>query len=95
MDDFYTVDTQVLDKINAHIESDQQLDIYWQRMNNKIPFTNTPSDFDAHVFCKSRIVDPLFMDETILKRVSEVDTSWKTCIENTLPAKEYFLKFNR
>lgn len=95
LDDFYTVDKQVLDKITAHIESDPQLDIYWQRMNNKIPFTNSPDDFDAHVFCKSRIVDSLFMDDTVLRRVSEVDSSWKTCIENTLPAKEYFLKFKK
>lgn len=93
MDDFYTVDTQVLDKIAAHIENDPQLDIYWQRMNNKIPFTNNPDDFDAHVFCKSRVVDPLFMDDTLAKRISESDDEWKTIIRDTSPAKEYFLKF--
>ncbi len=94
-DDFYTVDTQVLDKITTHIENNQQLDIYWQRMNNKIPFTNNPNDFDAHVFCKSRIVDPLFVDDTIVKRVSDVDSAWKMSIQNALSAKEYFLKFEK
>lgn len=94
-DDFYTVDKQVLDKITTHIENDHQLDIYWQRMNNTIPFTNNPNDFDAHVFCKSRIVDPLFMDATIVKRVSDVDSAWKMRISNALSAKEYFLKFEK
>lgn len=74
MDDFYTTDQQVLDKITAHIETDDQLNIYWQRMNNKIPCKNDPNDFDFHIFCKSRIVDPLFMHNDTIKRVSDIDT---------------------
>lgn len=94
-DDFYTTDKEVLDKIAPHIESDEQLAIYWERMNNKIPCKNDPDDFDYHLFCKSRMVDPLFMDGEVLKRVSEVDKEWKTILEIKSAPKEYFLKFER
>ena len=95
MDDFYTTDRQVLDKITAHIETDEQLNIYWQRMNNKIPYTNDPNDFEYNVFCKSRVVDPLFMDADGIKRVSDVDKEWKTIVQTKSPPKEYFLKFEK
>ncbi len=93
MDDFYTTDQQVLDKITAHIETDDQLNIYWQRMNNKIPCKNDPNDFDFHIFCKSRIVDPLFMHNDTIKRVSDIDTERWVIVQTKAPPKEYFLKF--
>lgn len=94
-DDFYTTDRQILDKIASYIESDSQLAIYWQRMNNQLPYTNDPNDFDFNVFCKSRIVDPLCMEGDEIKRVSSIDTAWKIIIEAWTPAKEYFFKFEK
>jgi hypothetical protein len=64
-------------------------------MNNQLPYTNDPNNFDFNIFCKSRIVDPLFMDGEVLKRVSDIDTSWKEIIKDTHKAKEYFLKFEK
>ena len=93
--DFYTTDKQVLDKITPHIESDKQLAMYWQRMNNHVPYKNDPNDFDYNLFCKSRVVDPLFIDITEMKRVSDIDDERKKIIETKLPAKEYFLKFEK
>ncbi|MEI6118715.1 MAG: hypothetical protein WCP92_05840 [bacterium] len=84
-----------MEKITAHIESDEQLNIYWQRMNNKIPYTNDPNNFDYNVFCKSRVVDPLFMDGETVKRFSDTDDAWKKIIETKAPPKEYFLKFDK
>ena len=92
-DDFYTTDTEVLDKIIPHIESDEQLGIYWERMNNQIPYKNDPNDFDFRVFCKSRVVDPLCIENNELKRVSEIDNEWKTIVQTHPKHKEYFLKF--
>ena len=85
----------MLDKIIAHIKSDEELALHWQRMNNKVPFQNDPNNFDHHIFCKNRVVDPLFMDEGNIKRVSDVDEEWKITIETMPKAKEYFLKFAR
>jgi hypothetical protein len=84
-----------LEKITAHIESDKQLSMHWQRMNNKIPYKNDPNDFDHHIFCKSRIIDPLFMDGDILRRISEVDNEWKTIVQIKMSPREYFLKFEK
>lgn len=95
MDDFYTTDQQVLDKITAHIATDDQLNIYWQRMNNKIPYTNDPNDFDYNVFCKSRVVDPLFMDGNDVKKISDIDDERKITVQTKTPPKEYFLKFEK
>ncbi|MCX6825605.1 MAG: HD domain-containing protein [candidate division SR1 bacterium] len=94
-DEFYTTDQQVLEKITAHIESDKQLNIYWQGMNNTFPYKNDPNDFDYHLFCKSRIVDPLFMDGKDMKRLSEVDAERKVILEREMRPKKYFLRFEK
>lgn len=95
IDDFYTTDNQLLDKVITHIETDAQLSIYWERMNNKIPCKNDPDNYEFHVFCKSRLVDPLFIDGNEIKRVSDVDIEWKTIIQTAPKYKEYFLKFEK
>lgn len=95
VDDFHTTDKWVLDKISPYLETDEQLAMYWQRMNNKIPCKNDPNDFDYHLFCKSRVVDPLFMDGDVLKRVSDVDDAWKIVMQTKTTPKEYFLKFEQ
>ena len=64
-------------------------------MNNKVKFKNNPNDYDAQVFCKSRVVDPLCDHNGEIKRVSEIDASWKAVMENELKPKEYFIKFER
>lgn len=92
-DDFYTTDKQILDKIASYIESDEQLAIYWQRMDNLVPYTNDPMDFDFTIFCKNRVVDPLFMEDNEIKRVSDVDSAWKMVVKNWTSAKEHFFKF--
>ena len=80
-EDFYTTDQHVLDKIISHIEHDEQLNMYRQRMNNKIPFKNDPNDFEVQVICKNRIVDPLFMDGDKIKRLSDVDNERKLIVQ--------------
>jgi len=93
-DDFYTTDDVVLDKIKNHLD-DEQLSLYRKRMNNEIPCYESPEDFDAQIFCKNRIADPLFMDGEKLKRVSDNDNERKMIVETKAPPKEYFLKFEK
>lgn len=94
-EDLYTTDKIVLEKIKMFLNKDEKLKLLWERMNNKVKVSNNPNNYDAQVFCKSRIVDPLFRDNGILKRVSEVEPGWNDIIKQESKPKQYFLKFER
>lgn len=91
--DFYTTDKEVLDKITKYLDSDESLKLLWDRMNNKIPFENNPNNYNRSVFCKTRIVDPLFMKGWKIARLSDEDIERKDVMMNKNKAKEYFIKF--
>jgi hypothetical protein len=92
-EDLYTTDKEVIDKINQNLESDEKLKNLWDRMNNGKGYKNNPDNYDAEVYCKSRIVDPLCWYNGKLKRVSEVEPSWKGIVEQESKPKRYFIKF--
>jgi len=94
-EDLYTTDSVVIEKIQMFLDKDEKLKLFWKRMNNEIKVYNNPSSYDAQVFCKSRIVDPLFRDNGVLKRVSDVESSWSNIIKQELKPKQYFLKFEK
>lgn len=94
-DDFYTTDQKILEKMKQYLDKDEKLSFYRQRMNNIIKCKNNPDDFDAHIFLKSRFVDPFWDNNWKLLRLSDVDNQWKENIKNKYKAKEYFLKFER
>lgn len=91
-DDLYTTDEEVLEKIKQNLK-DEKLRLLFNRMNNQVKFKNNPANYDAHVFCKSRIIDPLFKLNGETKRLSETDNQWKEILEKEMKPKEYFLKF--
>lgn len=93
-DFLFTTDKSVLDKINIHLAGDKKLRLFYDRMNNKIKYTNNPSKFERHLFCKSRVVDPLFMDDNAeIRRVSDVEKKWKEVLMQESKPKEYFIGF--
>lgn len=92
--DLYTTDEEVIAKIKNHLD-DEKLNLFWQRMNNKIKIINNPENYDAKVYCKSRIVDPFCHYQGEIKRVSEIEPSWQKIIEQELKPKVYFLKFEK
>ncbi len=94
-DDFYTTDQKILEKMKQYLDQDEKLSFYRKRMNNIIKCINNPDDFDAHIFCKSRFVDPFWDNNWILLRVSESDNQYKEKIKHKHQAKEYFLKFKK
>jgi HD superfamily phosphohydrolase len=94
-DDLYTDDETVLQKIKKFLSQDSKLELLWERMNNRIEARQNPDDYDAQVFCKSRIVDPLFKNGKSLKRLSAADPNWKKIVKQELKPKQYFLKFAR
>lgn len=94
-DDLYTTDKLVIDKIEAFLDKDERLKLLFDRMNNKVKVINNPNNYDASVFCKSRVVDLLFKEGQVIKRLSEVDSGWNDVIKHESEPKQYFLKFER
>ena len=94
-EDLYTTDKQVLDKIKAHLNQDEKLKILFDRMDGKVKAENNPEDYDARVFCKSRVIDPLCKYNDEVLRVSDIDKNWAEIIKKESQPKEYFLKFEK
>lgn len=92
-DDLYTTDKEVIDKINSNLAKDEKLDFLWKRMNNGGGYESNPDNYDAEVYCKSRIVDPLCLDNGEIKRVSDIEPNWKGMVEQETKPKGYFIKF--
>ena len=93
--DFFKTDKEVLKKIKENLKKDSILKLLFERMEGKIKIKNNPKNYDASCFCKSRIVDPLFEEKGILKRLSQVDRNWKKILTDELKPKQYFLKFEK
>ncbi|MDD4332988.1 MAG: HD domain-containing protein [Patescibacteria group bacterium] len=93
--DLYTTDDAVLEKILNKINEDENLKTFFYRMDNRIKAVDNPTDFDREVYTKSRVVDPFCEYQDELKRVSEINESWKEIIRQELEPKKYFLKFEK
>lgn len=91
--DLYTTDKKVLDKIRKYHYRDQKLKILFARMNDRQLTINNPNHYDAKVFCKSRVVDPLCQHQGKIKKLSEFDLNWQKILEKETKPKQYFLKF--
>jgi uncharacterized protein len=90
--DLYTTDSEVLKKINNFLSEDKQLKNLWQRMNDPECAVNDPEN-GAVMKLKSRIVDPLFMENGRIIRYSDANEKWNDVVASELKPKEYFLKF--
>lgn len=91
--DLYTNDIAVITKVNAYLSDDAHLRLLWTRMNSGSGYRNDPQNYDAHVFCKSRIVDPLCEHHGSIVRVSDVYPAWRAVVQEEMHPKEYFLRF--
>lgn len=94
-EDLYTTDKLVIEKVKKFLDRDEKLKLLFDRMNNKIKTRNNPDNYEAKVFCKSRVVDPLFKQGEEIKRVSRVETGLGDLIKQELSPKQYFLKFDK
>jgi len=93
--DLYTTDKIVIEKVKRCLDKDEKLRLLWERMNGKVKVSNNPKNYDAQIFCKSRVVNPLFIDNGVLKRLSEMELSWNDIIKRESTPKQYFLKFEK
>jgi len=91
-DDLYTDDSQVIEKINKHL-NDSELEILWKAMDNgKQLIFSKENDFDLEISCKSRIIDPLIKINNNLVHLSEIDNEWEKHLKEELKPKRYFIK---
>ena len=90
--DFYKTDSVVLNKIVSNL-NDSELRKLFARMNNKTKYVNHPSEFALKVYCKSRMIDPLFTEQGKIYRFSDKYGEWKKTLARESQPKEYFLKF--
>jgi len=93
--DLYSTDSEVLARTANFHGKDEELLKLFDRMNNKIGFRNDSDNYDAQVTCKSRVVDPRFRADGIIKRVSEADDEWKKILKAESKPKTYFIKFDK
>jgi hypothetical protein len=92
--DLYTTDKQVLNKVKKIVSKNSELKRLWLRMNNLARPRNCAGGRGTAVYCKSRIVDPLFLQDGHAKRFSQLDPKWAKIVEQELKPKQYFIKFS-
>ncbi len=95
LEDLYTTDQEVFNKIEPHLKNDECAQLLHDRMNHHINFINSPGHFDTRVIIKSRAIDPLCCHDGAVKRVSEIDPYWTQTVQEESKPKEYFIKFEQ
>lgn len=93
--DLYTTDQLLLDKVAGHHNADKKLRLLFDRMNNRIPYFNDPTNYETSIEIKSRIIDPLCMQNGDLKRLSEINPDWGQVIATELKPQKYFIRFEK
>ena len=93
INDLYTTDEEVLQKLRTHAKEDPSLGRLFDRMNNRSPVRVDPQEYEAVVYCKSRAVDPLYHSGGALNRLSAEDPSWASFLDSESVPKAYFLRF--
>jgi len=93
-DDLFTTEEKVWAKIRSAANEDSNLAHLLARADNKIKYKDsTKEDYDFYCQIKPRIVDPLFLENKKLKRVSEIDPEFFKLKEKYSKPKEYYIKF--
>ncbi|MBI3963603.1 MAG: HD domain-containing protein [Candidatus Kerfeldbacteria bacterium] len=92
--DLYTTDDAVLAKIDAHLPDDPHLRMLSRQKENRVAAVHDPTQYDARISCKSRVIDPPFLgaDGTI-RRLSEARPAWAAVVREESKPKEYFIRF--
>jgi len=93
LDDLYTTDKIVLERINSHLSSDASLRICWDRMNGRVAVRNDPDAGVEATYIKNRLVDPLFMDNGTLRKISSADKEFADLLRNGMQPRCYFVAF--
>jgi uncharacterized protein len=92
--DLFLTDNEFWAKLRPFAEKDKKLELLLDRADNKYKYAVGDKDnYDLHSLNKSRSVDPVFLENGKLKRVSEIDEKFKVLNEKFSKPKEYYIKF--
>jgi HD superfamily phosphohydrolase len=91
--ELYATDQEVIEKINAHREKDVELQKLWRRMNRETGYRLDACEARQKTWCKSRMIDPLCLDGTEMKKISDIDPSWGEIVRVESQPKEYPIIF--
>lgn len=91
--DLYTTDVLVLKKIKTHLKNNPKLSELFNRMNNKVEYKDDPDDYEYKIHCKSRIVDPLYINDGKIIHVSDTVHGWSQMVKSDSVPAEFFIKF--
>jgi len=93
-EDLFTTDKEIWERIRPEVEKNQNLKLLLDRADNKYKYiASNENDYDLFARCKSRVVDPLFLEKGVLKRVSDIDKEFVELKEKHSKPKEYYIKF--
>lgn len=89
--DFFETDEFVLSKIAGYHKNDEGLQKRWYFMEHQDKLLIDSSG--RKIVSKSRVIDPLILDNGKLMKLSEKNLEWKDVLREESKAKEYYLKF--
>lgn len=85
--------SDVIKIIENHIKDNPELKKYYDYLHLTTDnFKNDKNDYEEHVFCKSRAINPQFLKDGKLYRVSDFDNDFKKQLESVGKYKEYFIR---
>ena len=93
LEDFFDKnDSEILKIIEDNLNKNENIKLYYDYLHlPKEEFESNPNNYIRHLFCKVRRIDPQFIDNGKLSRVSDYDVKFKEELSKTGKFNEYFL----
>lgn len=93
-EDLFTTDDEVWNKLRPAAKKDKQFKLLIDRADNKYSYIESgKKDYDLFALCKSRAIDPLYIEGNKIQRLSRVDKKYKELQKKYSKPKEYYIKF--
>lgn len=93
LEDFFDKnDAEILKIIEDNLNKNEKLKLYYDYLHlPKEEFESNPNNFIRRTFCKVRRIDPYFISNGKLNRVSDYDKEFKEKLSKVSKFNEYFL----
>ncbi|EKE29200.1 MAG: hypothetical protein ACD_2C00208G0001 [uncultured bacterium (gcode 4)] len=91
--DLFLEDEEVLSKIRLWHPEDPKLAERYRRTTDINSTAIDEETYDRKIACKSRIIDPLVLNEWKIIRLSQVSSEWENVLKTELLPKTYYIKY--
>lgn len=93
LEDFFDKnDAEILKIIEDNLNKNEKVKLYYDYLHlPKEEFESNPNNYIRHTFCKVRRIDPQFINDGKLSRVSDYDKEFKEKLSKVNKFNEYFL----